>query len=181
MYWPSIARSINRDTIVKELKTLRQAWTWVASRLPGTPPPGFALKDERFPKGTEAIPFMTWDEIEREVARGGPKALWDALWLDKAQVRELVAHVSIALVSCFIPHAVRAAAYSGMRRSELCRSMLSDWRIDDGMLKVRQKKRDLERDFTTRDLPIHLELAGWLASHPGGTHAFCLDDGSPLT
>jgi integrase len=40
------------------------------------------------------------------------------------------------------------AAYTGARRSELCRSRIADWRFDDKTVKVRQKNRDKEKTFT---------------------------------
>ena len=77
------------------------------------------------------------------------------------------------------------AAYTGARRSELCRSHISDWHFDDNTVKIRQKKRDKEKRFTFRDVPIHPKLAEvmkqWFAEHPGGRYAFCQDDRSEIS
>jgi integrase len=179
-------RAIHRETIAKELKTLRQAWAWVAARTPGLPGPTFALKELSLPKGREALPFMSWEEIEREVARGGDAAaLWDCLWLDRGRVGGLLEHVRQRAGAPFAYPLFAFAAYTGARRSELCRSRLVDWRLEARVVKIRQKKRDLEREFTFRDVPLHPALAEamapWLAAHPGGPQAICQADGAPLT
>lgn len=176
---------IQRETIAKELKTLRQAWAWVATRTSDLSPPTFALKELSFPKGKEKLPFMTWAQIEREVARGGlgedeVKELWDCLWLARGEVRDFLEHVRQAGGPDYLYPMLCFAAYAGARRSELCRSRIADWRFDDKTVKVRQKKRDKEKTFTYRDVPIHPDLAyvsqEWFASHPGGRFAYCRAD-----
>lgn len=177
-------KPIQRETIAKELKTLRQAWSWVATRS-DLDPPAFALKELSFPKARERHPFMSWDQIEREIARGGipeaeVKEFWDCLWLERSEVREFLEHVRLAGGPPYLYRMVCLAAYTGARRSELCRSRIADWRFDDKTVKVRQKKRDKEREFTYRDVPIHPKLAEvmkeWFADHPGGRFAFCRSD-----
>jgi integrase len=181
---------IVRETILKELKTLRQVWAWVHSRDPAVPPPAFALKDLAFPKAGQPHPFMSWQEIEREIRRGRPdkagaKKLWDCLWLDTSEVAACLEHVRSHAAHPFAYPLFCFAAYTGARRSELCRSRIVDWRHDDGVVKLRQKKRDTDREFTYRDVPIHPRLAeamaGWFARHPGGPFAVCHPDGSRLT
>jgi integrase len=181
---------IHRDTIKKELKSLLQAWAWVRTQNPEFPDPPFRLRDVVFPKATEALPFMTMSEITQEIARGGHnpreiKSLWDSLWLDREQVRELLAHVEHAAAPAFMLPMVAFAAYSGARRSELCRSRIADWRFSDQVVKIRQKKRDLDKEFTFRDVPIHPRLAEimerWFAVHPGGGHVFCQTDRREVT
>ncbi len=138
-----------------------------------------------FPKAKEKNPFMSWPQIEREIARGGlteaeTKELWDCLWLDRDEVREFLEHVRQAGGPTYLYPMVCMAAYTGARRSELCRSRISDWRFDDKTVKIRQKKRDKKKMFTYRDVPIHSKLAevatAWFADHPGGQFAFCRAD-----
>ena len=178
-------RPIQRETIAKELKTLRQAWAWVAAKTPEMSAPTFALKELSFPKARERLPFMSWEQIEREIGRGGlkpdeVKEHWDALWLERQQVRDFLEHVRKAGGPKYLYPMVCFAAYTGARRSELCRSQIVDWRFDDKTIKVRQKKRDKEKTFTYRDIPIHPTLAeimkAWFADHPGGRFAFCRSD-----
>lgn len=183
-------KPIQRETIAKELKTLRQAWAWVATRSPDVPPPPFTLKELSFPKSKERLPFMSWPQIEREVARGGlsdaeVKELWECLWLDRKEVRELLEHVRQAGVPSYLYPMVCFAAYTESRRSELCRSQIADWRFDDKTVKVRQKKRDKDKTFTYRDVPIHPALAdvmkAWFDDHPGGSFTFCRSDRDEVT
>lgn len=178
-------RAIQRQTIEKELQTLRQAWAWVATRSKENPAPSFNLKELSFPKAREKPPFMSWAQIEREVARGGLRQgeiaeLWDCLWLERQEVRELLDHIRQTASPPFLYPMASFAAYTGARRSELCRSQIADWRFDDETVKIRQKKRDKEKEFTYRDVMIHPRLAeamkAWLADHPGGRFAFCQSD-----
>ena len=175
-------KTIQRQTIEKELQTLRQAWGWVAGRSKNVLAPSFSLKELSFPKSREKPPFMSWSQIEREVARGGRSEseiaeLWDCLWLDRNEVRELLEHVHQAGGPPFLYPMVCLAAFTGARRSELCRSQIADWRFDDETVKIRQKKRDKEKEFTYRDVVIHPVLADvmktWFENHPGGRFAFC--------
>jgi integrase len=183
-------KPIQRETIAKELKTLRQAWSWVAMRSTDLSPPTFTLKELSFPKSREKLPFMSWTQIEREIARGGLsddeiKDLWDCLWLDRQEVRGLLDYVRQAGGPAYLYPMVCCAAYTGARRSELCRSRIADWRFDDKTVKVRQKKRDKEKTFSYRDVPIHPTLAEvsreWFSRHPGGQLAFCRDDRETVT
>lgn len=178
-------KTIQRQTIEKELQTLRQAWGWVASRSTDVPAPTFGLKELSFPKAREKPPFMTWTQIEREVARGGLDEgeigeLWDCLWLDRDEVRELLDHVRQAASPSFLFPMVCFAAFTGARRSELCRSHIADWKFDDQTVKIRQKKRDKQKEFSYRDVTLHDKLAdvakAWFADHPGGKFAFCQSD-----
>ncbi|MEO6811935.1 MAG: hypothetical protein ABI353_22730, partial [Isosphaeraceae bacterium] len=130
-------RPIQRETIQKELKTLRQAWMWVAGNRAreGFPAPTWAMRELSFPKAREPLPFMSWGQIEKEIGRGNLNKsenddLWDCLWLDKGQVRELLEFVSQASAPAFLHPMIAFAAYTGARRSELCRSRLADWRFD---------------------------------------------------
>ena len=175
-------KPIQPETVAKELKSLRQAWAWVALRSPDLPPPTFALRELSFAKAKEKRPFMTWSQIKREIGRGGLTAdeiaeLWDCLWLDREQVQEFLEHLRQAGGPSFLYPMVCFAAYTGARRSELCRSQIADWRFDNNTVKIRQKKRDKEKTFTYRDVPIHPKLAEvmkqWFAKHPGGRFAFC--------
>ncbi len=133
---------------------------------------------------------MTWSQIESEVARGGLNAeeiaaFWDCLWLDREQVKEPLDHIRQGGGPPFVYPMVCFAAYMGARRSELCRSQISDWRFGNGMVEIRQKKRDKDETFTYRDVPIHPELSEamkkWVANHPGGRLAFCHSDRREIT
>ena len=183
-------RAIGRETIAKELKSFRQAWVWVASRTPGMAGPTWAVGDLSFPKGKAAHPFMTWGEIERESSRGGLTdreigELWDCLWLDRDQVREFLGHVRTADAPPWLAPMVVAAAFTGGRRSELCRSRVGDWDLDAFKGRLQKKKRDKEVEFSFRDVPVHPQLAtalrDWFGRHPGGVFAFAQPDAAEAT
>lgn len=128
---------------------------------------------------------MTWNQIEREIERGGLgkseiAELWDCLWLNREEVRAFLEHLRQAGGPSYLHPMTCFAAYTGARRSELCRSLMTDWLLDEKMVRIRQKKRNKEKKFTYRDVPIHPELAEvmktWFAGHPGGRFAFCRSD-----
>ncbi|HWE36428.1 MAG TPA: hypothetical protein VG406_07635 [Isosphaeraceae bacterium] len=80
-------KPIHRDTIAKELKTLRRAW--VAERCPDVPPAPFTLRELTFPKAVQKPAFMTWSEIEREIGRGGLKEREiEDLWIVSGSTRD---------------------------------------------------------------------------------------------
>src|SRR5262249_22205054 len=127
-------KPIQRETITKELQTFRQAWSWVASREADIRPPSFTLKELSFPKAREKLPFMSCSRIGRYAARGGLntseiRALWDGLWLGTRQGRGCLEYVHEAVVASFLYPMFCFAAYTGARRSELCRSRVGDWRF----------------------------------------------------
>lgn len=72
-------------TIRKEIATLRAAWNWgepmdlTSGRFPS--------KGLRYPKADEKPPFMTMEEIERQIDAGGdPDTLWEALYLQSDEL-----------------------------------------------------------------------------------------------
>ena len=68
------------------------------------------------------------------------------------------------------------AAYTGTRRSELLRVLISDVDFDGNVVLIREKKRS-RKQRTTRRVPLTPFLIGvlkeWIAAHPGGRHLFC--------
>jgi hypothetical protein len=72
-----------RDTIRKELSTLRVVWGWAFKRKHVVSPLPWKMTDLTFPKGGEKPRFQTWDQIAHKVARGGltesqEAELWEA-------------------------------------------------------------------------------------------------------
>ena len=79
-----------RETIRKELATLRVVWGWAFKRGHVATPPAWKPSDLTLPKAHEKPPFQTWDQIARKIERGGLSAvqqagLWECLWLDQGQ------------------------------------------------------------------------------------------------
>jgi integrase len=189
------AEGVARVTIGKELGTLLSLWGWASRRGIAAAGPAWARKDVTRPKGAEKPPFMTWEQVEREVAAERPDpataagrraldALWERLWLDQARTVACVAWVREHARHPFMPAMVAFAAYTGARRSEIIRSRRSDWDLGGGTVSIRQKKADTSREFTRRTVDVHPDLAGamreWFARMPHSAHAISTADGEPI-
>jgi integrase len=178
-----------RDTIRKELTTLRVVWGWAYKRRHVTTSPAWKLSDLTFPKSREKPPFQTWDQILRRVERGSlpPKQqaeLWESLWLDQSQTLKCLLWVHEHADRAFLYPMFAFAAYTGARRGEIIRSERDDWDLESSSVTIRQKKADKSKSFTRRSVPIHPTLAEimgeWFAVHPGGPWTIVRDDGSPI-
>jgi integrase len=168
---------VSPNTIRKEVATLRAIWSWAAERHRVAPFPD--TKKLNYGKVAEKPPFQTWEEIERQVARGGltkqqEAELWDCLFLSLPQVSELLDYVKDAATQPFVYPMVVMAAHTGARRSELIRSKVNDF-LEDGVI-LHERKRSKGK-YTTRRVPLSTRLrraiAEWLKVHPGGQHTFC--------
>jgi integrase len=180
---------VGRETIRKELSTLRVVWGWAFKRGHIREPLGWKMKDLTFPKTVERPPFQTWDQIVRKVQRGGltnyqESELWECLWLDQGQTLECLGWVREHSNHPFLYPLFAFAAYTGARRGEMLRSERDDWDFEGGIVTIRQKKADKSRAFTRRNVPIHPDLAevmrDWFANHPGGPWTIATDNGSPI-
>jgi integrase len=152
-------------TILKELSSLRVAWRWAADagRAPACP----SLSKLRYPKSPEKPPFRHAEEIRREVQSRrlkGPDAaeLWECLVLTLDEVRAFVAFVKAHVPHQWFADAVEIAAYTGARRSELCRLTTADvdWRREE--ITIRERKRVHKRSETRRSVPIAKALKATL-------------------
>ncbi len=178
-----------RDTIHKELTTLRVLLGWAHKRKLIQAPLTWHLDDLTLPKALEKPPFQTWEQITRKIQRGGLTEaqcdeLWECLWLDQDQTVECLAWVREHATRPFLFPLVAFAAYTGARRGELLRSEGDDWDFNAGIVAIRQKKADKSKSFTRRNVPIHPELAAimrdWFEHHPGGPWAIAAEDRSPI-
>ena len=180
---------IARDTIHKELTTLRVVWGWAVKRKHVACPLAWRMDDLTLPKSHEKPPFQTWDQIVRRIERGGlsdaqQDGLWECLWLDTTQTIECLAWVQEHASHPFLYPMFAFAAYTGARRSEMLRSERDDWDFGTGVVTIRQKKSDKSKSFTRRTVPINSALANimraWFDRHPGGTWTIAAQDGSPI-
>jgi len=174
-------KPISDATIKKELVTFRQIWTWAkqndyVSTLCPLLGDGHRWKIQ-FEKKNAREKFKTWDQIERQINRGGLtadqiKELWEGLYLDQGQVCELLEHVKRYAAHSFINPMFAFAAYTGCRRSEILRSQIDDFDFDANLVTIRERKRRKDRSGSTREVPIHPKLktviVEWFANHPGG-------------
>ena len=169
--------TISGVTIKKEIVTFNSVWKWGvnAGKLQGD----FPKNDLRYPKSKEQPVFQTWAEIERQIAAGASTDLWDALYLDMKQTGDLLTHVrKNASLPCLYPM-FAFTAYTGVRRSELIRSQLSDIDLDGGVATIREKKRVKGQESTRRvpiAKPLNKIMKAWLKQHPGSPFTFCHPD-----
>jgi integrase len=165
-------------TLKKEVATFRACWNWAAhgGLLKGT----FPGKGLRFPKEEEKEPFRTFAEIESMVASATDdarrKELWEALYLTRPEIEELLAYVREHATLPWVYPMVAFAAYTGARRSEMLRALISDVDLDGGTITIREKKR-VRGKCSNRIAPVTPKLADilqeWLAVRPDNCFLFC--------
>ena len=165
-------RTVGANTINKELVTFRTVWGWASEE--GKVTGAFPRRGVRLPKAKETPPFQTWEEIERQT--NDPESrLWDCLYLTMPQIEELLKDVRSYAAFPFIHPMFCFAAYTGARRSELLRSLVTDIDFGNKVVTIREKKR-VRGKLTTRRVPLSRPLAKvlrpWLKNHPGGP-TFC--------
>lgn len=167
-------------TLRKEVATLRACFNWTEQT--GLLTGRFPNRGLRFPKGEDKRPFMTWEDIERRVGRGGltpheTKRFWDSLFLDLRQIDEFLGYVKSHASRPWVYPMCVAAAHTGARRSELARLHIDDIDFEDKTVLVHDRKR-VRGQRTTRRVPLTpvLEqvLLQWIQKdHPGGSVLFC--------
>jgi integrase len=169
-----------RDTINKEVSTFGSIWTWATLQDLLTGP--CRTRGLKYPKAKDKPPFLTWDEIEAAVSRGGMAdeqigELWDCLFLDTDQIAETLAHVKAAARLPFVYPMFAFVALTGCRRSEMIRSQREDIKVGTRRVSIREKKRDRSVTVTYRYVTMHPFLAQvmqeWSDAHPGGRYTFC--------
>ncbi len=179
-------------TIKKEVATLRMLWnTFALPRKIVTMDFKSHFGKLLYEKEKEKPPFQTFSQIERQIARGGLNenqiaALWDGLFLDAGQIKEVLEHVrEVEWAPAWVHPMFVLAAMTGARRSEMIRSRVADW--DDrhnGTGYFRERKRSSETT-THRMVTVVPQVAqaidAYLLKHPGGEFVFCDDANVRLT
>ena len=141
----------------------------------------FPNKGIRYPKFEEKPPFQTWQEIEHRIKSGGlseeqASDLWDSLYLGLKEIEEILELVKEKAIQPWVYSLFCFAAYTGARRAEMLRSLVSDVDFRSQTVLIHEKKRAKGRT-TTRRVPLTpfvVEvLKEWLAIHPGGQYLFC--------
>ena len=162
-------------TVKKEVATFRLIWNWAVAQgyLTGPAP----TKGLRYPKAEEKPPFMTREQIEKIIKRGGltvekQSVLWECLFLTIAEVQEVLDHVKTTAQHPFIYPMFVFAAHTGARRSEIVRSHVDDFDFHSRTVQIREKKRDHDKSLTYRrvrmsDLVMKV-MQEWFSQHPGG-------------
>ena len=179
-------KPIRPDTIKKELTTFRLIWNWAVNQgyLKGIAP----MKGIKFPKRDQKPPFMTHDEIQRTIVRGGlpmekQNELWECLFLNRAEVQDVLDDVKKTARRSFVYPMFVFAAHTGARRSEILRSQIDDFDFHSRTVLIREKKKSRTKAITYRRVPMTSlfcdVMRAWFDNHPGGQFTIC--DGSHTT
>ena len=170
--------NVSAATIRKEIATFSALWNWAVSQDLISRP--FPRKGLIFPKRSEKPPFQTVKQIERHIATHKMKkdqadAMWDAAYLDTAELKEILQHIKSNARYDFIYPMALMAAHTGARRSELCRCRVSDLDLTGATITLNERKRS-KSTRTTRVVPVsdqlRSELKTWLAKKPEGPFLF---------
>ena len=175
---PGRREFVSAATIRKEVATFGSLWSWAASE--GFVDSEFPKKGLLFPKQDDKPPFQTWEQIRRQIGDNHltdkeASQLWDCLYLDTARLKELLEFIrTSSRHECLHPMCA-LAAFTGARRSELCRSHTSDIDLTGQSFTIRERKRS-RSNRTTRTVPISDSLGAiledWLASKPASRFTF---------
>jgi integrase len=160
-------------------RTLRFVWNW--GNRQGHIPTKFPEVGLVFPKERQPEPFRIYDQIQAILARGGidkrkERELWDGLFLNPAEIAEVLVHVKRKTSARYLYSLLVTAAHTGARQSELFRARVEDIDFDAKLGLLREKKRSRDREtFRTVDMTPFVEsvMRNYFAEvHPGGTYAF---------
>jgi len=154
-------KTISTTTIKKELATLRSIWNWAIVHDYVTKP--LSLRSLKYPKLDEKAPYRTIEEIEREIEiaklpEQEQQELWHGLYLRTEEISEILSLIKQHSAYGYLYPMAALAAYTGARRSELCRSQHQDVQLVQGRILVREKKRSRTRR-TFRQVPIASTLS----------------------
>jgi integrase len=169
-------RPISPITIKKEVTSLSSIWNWATQM--GLVKGVFPNRGLKYPKTTEKPPFQTWEEIERQIERGGmtEEELWDCLFLTLPEIEEFLEYVKENARYPFLYPMVAFAAHTGARRSEMLRSRITDFDFKSQTVLIHEKKRARGKR-TSRRIPLSPLFAevmqDWFVRHPGGNHTLC--------
>lgn len=172
-------KGISPVTLKKEIATFRACWNWAVHGgiLLGT----FPNRGLRFPKEEEQEPFHTFAEIEAIITAEHPdddrkESLWEALYLTRPELEEFLLYIRQNATQPWVYPIVTFAAFTGARRSEMLRTLVSDVDLTGGTVSVREKKR-VRGKRSTRTAPITPRLAevlrDWLTIRPDSIYLFC--------
>lgn len=180
-------RAIKPQTVTKEVSTLQTVWNWAKRN--GHVPHPFPAGSLDYPKGKETAPFRMYDQIQAIVGRGNLskqvlRELWAGLFLDRAEVDEVLEYVRTHTTSTWLAPYFVAIAHRGARRSELLRARVEDFDFEHQVVLLREKKKCKEREtYRTVDMTPLVERATreyFAGPHPGGAYAFSLVAGQPV-
>lgn len=180
---------VGSETVRKEIGTFTTVWNrWAVPQ--GMTTRTAPATNLHYPKAKSKPPFQTREQIERQIAKremppDEQAALWECLFLTLPEIDEVL---EVVRNRKRLPHAYPMfvfAAHTGARRSEIRRSLMTDFDFDAKTVLVREKKKDHDKLETYRTVPMSplLErvMRAWFADHPGGQYAVCTGSGTPIT
>jgi len=107
--------------------------------------------------------------------------LWDCLFLRDEEIEKLLDHVRCTAAHSFVLPLFAFAAYTGARRSEIIRSEVGDFHLDENYVLIREKKRRTDARISYRDVALHPRLKEvmtvWMKQHPGGRYTISVPPG----
>jgi integrase len=185
-------KTTSTRTIRKEMDTFKGIWNNYAlpRKLVSVSFELTFVAKFKFGKESAKAKFQTWEQIKNQIIRGNLKGkeaecLWDGLFLDLPQIKELLDFVQNSNDSRkWVYPMFLFAAHTGARRSELLNSQIQDWDFQNNTVSIREKKKDKEKDYTTRDVHLTDELSQvmkcWIEKIGEGSFVFS-ENGTPLT
>ena len=185
-------RTISARTVRKEIATFTTIWNNYAlpSKMVSSSFGLTFISKFKYGKESSKAKFQTWDQIENQITNGNltkseANFLWDGLFLDMDQIAEILDYVKNKkdhrkwLYPMFL-----FAAHTGARRSEILRSQIQDWDFQNNTVSIREKKKDKDKEYTTRDVHLTDELSQvmkcWIEKIGEGSFVFS-ENGTPLT
>jgi len=169
------AKKAQPVTIKKELQTFNQLWAFAVARgwAEGPSPKGHVA----LPRSAQKPPFQTFDQIKKAIKRGESEDHWEALFLRESEVLAILQHVKKKAQHPFVYPMLAFAALTGARRSEIIRSEIGDWDLENATILIREKKRVRSTAGSSRQVPVSDKLVEimreWFKQHPGGKYAIC--------
>jgi integrase len=182
-------KAVRRETMHKEIGTFSSIWNrWgVPQGFTDQPAP---VKNLTYPKGTTKPPFQIREQIGRRIALGKLSAeetseLWQSLFLTLSEVDALLDYVRGLQQPPFVYAMFVFAAHTGARRSEVRRSLITDFDFTAKTVLIREKKKDSSKVETYRTVPMTARLEqvmrDWFAEHPKSPLTICTPSGRSLS
>ena len=174
-------KKVQPGTIKKELQTIKQLWDF--ARVRGIVEGDSPTLHAKLPKPNEKLPFQTWEQIEAAIKRGGltedeTNELWGSLFLSEKEVLELLEYVRKTAEHPFVYAMYAFTAFTGARRSEIIRSQVRDFQLENNLVLLREKKRRQEVSVSFRRVQMHRRfkeiMTEWFQIHPGGAYTICV-------
>jgi integrase len=119
----------------------------------------------KYPKTEQKPPFITFDDIEKVIKRGGltdkqEAGLWECLFLTASQVQEVLNYVKANADHDFTYPMFMFVAHTGARRSEILRAQIDDFDFQSKTVLVREKKRSHDKSLSYW-AELASDEAGW--------------------